>query len=134
MLCSPQLLSEVNQSEPDFRNCGSRALLLISLVLIPEGSYNITMTEVLQANIFFLITAMAVVVFTIFLCVAMYFVIKILSSVRNITERIDESSEVIADDIQQLRTYIVEGSLISQIIGLFIKSKRSRRKQTEDVD
>ncbi|MCB9818616.1 hypothetical protein H6788_00300 [Candidatus Nomurabacteria bacterium] len=92
------------------------------------------MTEVLQANIFFLITAMAVVVFTVFLCVAMYFVIKILSSVRNITERIDESSEVIADDIQQLRTYIVEGSLISQIIGLFIKSKRSRRKQTEDVD
>jgi len=92
------------------------------------------MTEVLQANIFFLITAMAVVVFTIFLCVAMYFVIKILSSVRNITERIDESSEVIADDIQQLRNYIVEGSLISQIIGLFIKSKRPRKKQTEDVD
>jgi len=92
------------------------------------------MTEILQANLFFFITAMAVVVFTIFLCVAMYFVIKILVSVRNITERIDESSEVIAEDIQQLRTYIAEGSLISQVIGLFIKSKRSRKKQTEDVD
>ena len=121
-------------SEPGFRNCESRALLLISLVLVSEGRYNIAMTEILQANIFFFITAMSVVVFTIFLCTAMYFVIKILSSVRNITERIDESSEVIADDIQQLRTYIVEGSLISQIIGLFIKSKRSRKKQTEDVD
>ena len=121
-------------SEPGFRNCGSRALLLISLVLVSEGRYNIAMTEILQANIFFFITAMSVVVFTIFLCVAMYFVIRILVSVRNITERIDESSEVIADDIQQLRTYIVEGSLISQIIGLFIKSKRSRKKQTEDVD
>lgn len=113
---------------------GGWALLLISLALAPLGRYNKPMTEVLQANVFFFITAMSVVVFTIFLCVAMYFVIKILSSVRNITERIDESSEVIADDIQQLRTYIVEGSLISQIIGLFIKSKRPRRKQTEDVD
>lgn len=92
------------------------------------------MAEVLQANIFFLITTIAVVVFTIFICVAMYFVIKILSSVRSIIERIDESSEVIVEDIQQLRTYIVEGSLISQVIGLFIKSKRPRKKQTEDVD
>lgn len=117
-----------------FANARSWALLLISLALALQGRYNISMTEVLQANIFFLITAMSVVVFTIFLCTAMYFVIKILSSVRSIIERIDESSEVIADDIQQLRTYIVEGSLISQVIGLFIKSKRPRKKQMEDVD
>ncbi len=91
------------------------------------------MTEILQANIFFFITGVAVVVFTIFLCVAMYYVIKILRSVGNITERIDEGSETIAEDIKSLRGYIAEGSLISQIIGMFIKSKRSRKKQ-KDID
>jgi hypothetical protein len=89
------------------------------------------MTEVLQANVFFFITAMAVVVFTVFLCVAMYFVIRILRSVRNITERIDEGSETIADDVKQLRQYVVEGSLMSQVIGLFMKTKRSRKREPE---
>lgn len=89
------------------------------------------MTEVLQANIFFAITAAAVVVFTIFLCVAVYYVIKILRTVRSITERIDVGSETIADDMKQLRSYITEGSLISQVIGLFINNKRGRRKKEE---
>ncbi len=89
------------------------------------------MTEVLQANIFFAITAAAVVVFTIFLCVAVYYVIKILRAVRSITERIDVGSETIADDMKQLRSYITEGSLISQVVGLFINNKRGRRKKEE---
>lgn len=90
------------------------------------------MTEILQANLFFFITAMAVVIFTIFLCVAMYYVIRILRSVGKITERIDEGSETIAEDIKQLRSYIAEGSLISQIVGLFMRSGRSRRKPRND--
>lgn len=89
------------------------------------------MTEVLQANIFFAITAAAVVIFTIFLCVAVYYVIKILRAVRSITERIDVGSETIADDMKQLRSYITEGSLISQVVGLFINNKRGRRKKEE---
>ena len=89
------------------------------------------MTETLQANVFFFITALAVVVFTVFLCVAMYLVIRILKAVRHITERIDEGSETIVEDAKQLRRYVVEGSLISQVIGLFVKSKRSRKRPTE---
>lgn len=91
------------------------------------------MTEVLQANVFFAITAAAVITFTVFLCVAIYYVIKILRAVRNITERIDAGSETIADDMKQLRTYIAQGSLISQVVGLFIKSKRVRRRQEEEI-
>ena len=91
------------------------------------------MTEILQANVFFFITAMAVVIFTTFLCVAVFYLIKILRAVKNITERIDQGSETIADDIKQLREYIAEGSLISQVIGLFIKSgRRSRRPKQDD--
>ncbi len=91
------------------------------------------MTEVLQANIFFFITSVAVVVFTVLVCVAVYYVIRILRTVDKIVERIDSGSETIAEDISQLRSYIAEGSLISQIVGLFVKTKkRSRRRQDED--
>jgi len=86
------------------------------------------MSEVLQANIFFFITSVAVIVFSLLVCVALYYVIKILRTVRNIVERIDSSSEAVAEDISQLRNYITEGSLISQIVGLFFRSKGKRRK------
>ncbi len=89
------------------------------------------MTEVLQANVFFFITAMAVVIFTIFVCVAMYYIISILRSVRNITERIESGSETIVEDIKHLRAYVAQGSLISQVVGLFVKSKRSRKREPE---
>lgn len=90
------------------------------------------MTEVLQANVFFAITAIAVIAFTVFLCVAMYYVIRILRLVRSITERIERGSETIADDVKQLRQYVTQGSLISQVIGLFVTGKRSRKRGQED--
>lgn len=90
------------------------------------------MSEVLYTNVFFIITAVAVVIFTIFLCVAMYFVIKILRTVRKIIDRVDSGSETIADDIAQLRSYVAEGSLFSHIVGLFVGTKTRRRKKTED--
>lgn len=91
------------------------------------------MTEILQTNLFFAITAAAVIVFTIFLCVAVFYVIKILRAVKNITERIDAGSETIADDMKQLRTYIAQGSLISQVVGLFINTKRRKKREEEEL-
>lgn len=92
------------------------------------------MTEVLQANIFFLITTIAVVVFTVFLCLAMYYLVSILRSVRNVAKRLEEGSDTIVGDMKQLRTYIVSGSLISQVIGLFTKSKRTKRRKESESD
>jgi len=92
------------------------------------------MTEILQANLFFFITSVAVVVFTVFLCVALYYVIIILRTVGNITKRIEEGSETIAEDVKHLRSYLAQGSLISQVIGLFVKSKRGRHKKEVDED
>ncbi len=108
--------------------------LLISLVYFLYKRYNSAMAEVLQANVFFLITAIAVTVFTVFLCVAMYLVIRILRSVRNITERIELGSETIVEDVKQLRNYVAGGSLISQIMGLFVRTRRSRKRGQDEVD
>lgn len=94
------------------------------------------MTEVLHANIFFAITSVAVVVFTLLLCFAVYQVIKILKSIRRIVDRIEEGSEMIADDVENLRTYVMEGSLMSQLIGFFMgnRAAAARRKRKSRGD
>lgn len=87
------------------------------------------MSEVLQANIFFFITGIAVIVFTLLLCIALYHLIIILKSVRRVIDRIEEGSEMIAEDFQNLRTHFAEEGLIATIL----RAVRGRRK-TEDAD
>ncbi len=89
------------------------------------------MDEVLHANIFFFITSVATIVVSMLLVVGLYQVIRILQSIRRIFERIDASSEMIAEDVEQLRSYVLEGSLVSQLIGFFVgrgAAKRTRRR------
>lgn len=89
------------------------------------------MTEVLQTNIFFLITGIAVIVFTFLLCIALYHVIRILKSLRRVMDRIEAGSEIIAEDMQNIRTYFTERSLFSRVIGGILgerpKSRETRR-------
>lgn len=91
------------------------------------------MSEVLHANIFFIIASIGTVVFILLVSVALYQVVKILRSVRSIVERVESGSETIAEDVSQLRSYVVSGSLFSQLIGLFMgKAKRARSKQADN--
>lgn len=95
------------------------------------------MGEILLTNIFFIITSVAVLVFTTFVCIILYQVIKIARTIRRIVDRVEEGSELIADEVSQLRTYVLEGSLVSQIMGFFLnpKSRRASRpkKKTSEV-
>ncbi len=101
------------------------------------------MSEVLQANIFFFITGIAVIVFTLLLCIALYHVVKILKSVRQVIERIEKSSEIIAEDVSNMREYFKGGGFFSHVISMFMKrspfgatgkkkkaSKKSRSKSS----
>lgn len=93
------------------------------------------MSEVLHANIFFFIASVGVVIFILLVSLVLYHAIKILRAVRNIVERVEVGSETIAEDVAQLRTYVVSGGLISQIIGLFMGSKASRsRSRSKKAD
>jgi len=85
------------------------------------------MSEVLQANIFFVIASIGVVLFTILACIALYHVVKILRSVRRIIDRIEQGSESLSEDIKDLRAYFREGSLISRIVGMFVGQRMGRR-------
>jgi hypothetical protein len=91
------------------------------------------MDEVLHANIFFFITSVAVVLFTLLLCLALYHVVRILQSIRRIVERIDASSEMIVEDVEQLRSYVLEGSLVSQIVGFFMGRRKRATKAKRDT-
>lgn len=95
------------------------------------------MSEILQANVFFIITSIAVVLMTIFACFILYQIIMVLRSVRKIVERIEEGSDVIAEDVAQLRAYVMEGSLVSQIMGFFLgrtsRVRRSAKSKTTDL-
>lgn len=94
------------------------------------------MTEVLHANIFFAITSVAVVTATILLCVLLYHVIRIVRAVRRIVERVEAGSEVIAEDLEDLRANL-NPARIFQFVLQFLpfqmpKSKNSRRKVNEE--
>lgn len=94
------------------------------------------MGEILLTNIFFIITSVAVIAFTILVSVILFQVFKIVRTIRRIVERVEEGSELIADEVSQLRTYVIEGSLVSQIMGFFLntgprKASRSKKKTTD---
>lgn len=104
------------------------------------------MTEVLHANIFFFITGIAVIVFSALLCVALFHGIKALKSLRRILDRIEEGTEVIAEDLGQMRAYFSDDGFVRRLIKSVIggnqksptregrsESKRSDKKRTELV-
>jgi hypothetical protein len=86
------------------------------------------MTEVLHANIFFFITSIAVIAFTILFSIALYHLIKIIRTIRRILDRIEAGSTAIAADLAHLRSYWSEGSLLSRVLrGVLGGSDRGSR-------
>lgn len=93
------------------------------------------MSEVLHANIFFVIASIGVVLFTLLVCVILYHLLKIVKSVRRIVERVEEGTEVIADDIEQLRNSFNPARLIQFVMSMMpgvMPSKRRTRKSKKE--
>ncbi len=91
------------------------------------------MSEVLQANIFFFITGIAVIVFTALLCVALFHVIKVLKSLRRIMDRIEEGTEVIAEDMQNVRAYFTEDGFVRRFISSLLGGFSGTRTEESKV-
>jgi len=90
------------------------------------------MNEILHANIFFFIASIGVVLFSVLVCVALYYIIRILRAVERIVARVERGSDVIAEDVAHLRTYLAERSLISRIIGMFFNKQKKSHHGEED--
>lgn len=94
------------------------------------------MNEVLHANIFFFIASFGVVMFTILVGIAMFYVVKILQVVSRIVERIEKESETVAEDVAHVRAYFRNGNVLAQLVGLAFGRKfgffnRKTKKRTD---
>lgn len=92
------------------------------------------MNEVLHANIFFVITSVAVVLFTLLVCVLLYQLIKITKSIRRIVERVEAGSEVLAEDMENIRASLNPARLIQFVMSFMpgaAPKRRSRKKKDE---
>ncbi len=81
------------------------------------------MSEVLQANIFFMITGIAVIIFTALLCVLLFHVIKLVNSIRRITQQIEQGVETVSEDVQTIRAHLASGAAFQKIIGFLFKKR-----------
>ena len=91
------------------------------------------MSEVLQTNLFFVITSISVVVVTILIGVMLYHIIRILRSVREIIDRLKKGSEVLAEDAASIHGFVKEG-VVGTIMGVFggtPKKKKTTRKKKQ---
>ena len=84
------------------------------------------MSEVLHANIFFVVATIAVVVFCVLVSLVLFQVFKIVKLVRTILERIQAGSEIIAEDVAHMRSLVANGSMISRAFQFFTGSSGRR--------
>jgi hypothetical protein len=82
------------------------------------------MSEVLQANIFFLIASIATVVFCIVVTMILFQIFKIMKTVRSILERIDSASETMSEDVAHVRKLVATSGLVSTVMGLVFGAKK----------
>lgn len=95
------------------------------------------MNTLIKADIFFFITSVAVIVLSIGLVIALFYIIRILRNVEDISETVKDESQAVAGDISQLRSTIKSGKLITGLFSFFKRifgrltaraSKRQGRK------
>lgn len=78
------------------------------------------MNTLIHADIFFFTTTIIFIVMGILASIALYYVIGILKNVRDVSDTVKESSDILAEDIKALREQVKEKGLkISSFIKLF---------------
>jgi len=82
------------------------------------------LNEVLHANIFFIIASVGVVIFIVLTSLILYHVLKVVRAVRRIISRVERGSEVLAEDIEDLRQNLNLTKLISFVTRFIPRIKK----------
>jgi len=90
------------------------------------------MTEILHANVFFVIASIATVVFSIITALILFQVFKLVQSIRRIVDRIETASEQVANDVAQARALLYNGGMIARVMSFMAGSRRSTRRSRDD--
>lgn len=88
------------------------------------------MTSLMKSDIFFFITAVAVVVLSVLLAIIFIYCFRAIKDLRFLASKIREEGEEIVKDVKEARIKMKERSegIFSTILSLF-KTKRQRRKK-----
>ena len=96
-----------------------------------SGSIIKAMSEVLQTNVFFFITSVAVVAVTILIGVALFYLVSILRNVRDISDKLKKGSDVLGKDLSEFRTVVKrDGVKARNIVEFFMDRLKTKRKRT----
>ncbi len=80
------------------------------------------MSEVLLANLFFIITGVAVLVVAGFLCVLAFHAVKLTKMARRVLEKVESGAETLAEDARVLRRYARSGNVLGRILTTTIRA------------
>ncbi len=90
------------------------------------------MDTLVHADIFFFVTTIAVIVVAVAFTVVLFYLAKVLSDLKDITEHIKEETALFRGDIGRLRNTVQrEGFRLEQFISFFrnaVKRKKTRSK------
>ena len=87
------------------------------------------MDNILKADIFFFITAVAVIVLSVFLVVVFLYTIRILRDIKHISSMAKEESDIISEELSELRKNIKKGGAkLKYFLSFFDKIYRGNKK------
>lgn len=92
---------------------------------------------VLQTNIFFYITSVAVVLVTALVIVALFYIVSILRNVKDVSDTVKKGSDVLSEDLLVLHDNVKkEGSKVRQIVDYFLQliTPKRRKKSSKKKD
>lgn len=91
------------------------------------------MENIIHADIFFFITSIAVIVFTICLIIIMFYVTRILNDMKHISKTMSQESDKLLNDIDSLReTVKAEGTKVMTIADFFLNLFVRRQKISKE--
>ncbi len=92
------------------------------------------MNEVLQANIFFFITAVTVIILAIIFAVALVYVIRILKDLKEISAVLRSQTHLVSADVNELRRKFKEkewrwADMLAPLAAFWSNRKKGRTKK-----
>ncbi len=88
------------------------------------------MNPIIQANIFFFITSIAVVLVTLLVIVLLIYLVLILKDFRGVSRKVKQETDLIAMDINEALTHIREkGAAMSSAFDFFKDLTRKEKKK-----
>lgn len=87
------------------------------------------MDSFIHADVFFFITSIAVIMVTAFSVAALIYLVRILRDFNKISSKVKDETELIADDINQLRRKTKAGGLrLANFLSFLRKAGRGNKK------